>query len=163
MNFREIAARLTGVSIPVFGVSWNPPEAEVVQARRILSFLEDRRVLYMPYEVEVPQHCIDSVLEIRRFLTEELGRLPHDSDLAAGLRAMRGACRRFLDEGASHISGPYGYGGPMHACFFGEALGQMRATFGLHIGLIAARNGVDVEDDLARILPANDDNPHDHL
>jgi len=39
----------------------------------------------------------------------------------------------------------------------------MRATFGLHIGLIAARNGVDVEDDLARILPANDDNPHDHL
>ncbi|MFL5381427.1 MAG: DUF6650 family protein [Longimicrobiaceae bacterium] len=163
MNFREIAARLTGVSIPVFGVSWNPPEAEVVQARRVLSFLEDRRVLYVPYEVEVPQHCIDSVLEIRRFLTDEIGRLPPDSELTASLRAMRSACRRFLDEGGSHISGAYGYGGAMHACFFGEALGQMRATFGLHIGLIAARNRIDVEDDLARILPVSDDDQQDHL
>lgn len=39
---------------------------------------------------------------------------------------------------------------------FGAALGELRATFGLHIAKIASQNGLDVEDDLARILPASD-------
>ncbi len=38
---------------------------------------------------------------------------------------------------------------------FGAARGEMRATFGLHIARIATQNGLDVEDDLARILPAS--------
>jgi hypothetical protein len=38
----------------------------------------------------------------------------------------------------------------------GAALGEMRAAFGLHIAKIATQNGLDVEDDLARILPATD-------
>jgi len=39
---------------------------------------------------------------------------------------------------------------------FGAALGELRATFGLHIAKIASQNGLDIEDDLARILPASD-------
>jgi hypothetical protein len=39
---------------------------------------------------------------------------------------------------------------------FGAALGEMRATFGLHLAKIATHNGLDIEDDLARILPATD-------
>jgi hypothetical protein len=39
---------------------------------------------------------------------------------------------------------------------FGAALGELRATFGLHIAKLATQNGLDVEDDLARILPASD-------
>jgi hypothetical protein len=42
-------------------------------ARRVISYLEDRRVLYNPTELEVPQHCIQSVLDIRHFLSHELG------------------------------------------------------------------------------------------
>ena len=72
MNFREIATRLTGISCPVFGVSWNPPEAERTVARRVIAYLEDRRVLYNPGELEVPEHCVESVLEMRRYLTQEL-------------------------------------------------------------------------------------------
>ncbi len=37
------------------------------------AFLEDRRVLYAPDSLEVPSHCVESVLEIRRFLSAELG------------------------------------------------------------------------------------------
>ena len=73
MKFSEIGARLTGISTPIFGASWTPPIADVAVARRVLVFLEDRRVLYSPYEVEMPEHCVASVLEIRRFLTEQLG------------------------------------------------------------------------------------------
>jgi hypothetical protein len=81
---REIVNGLNGISCPVFGVQWTPP------------VLEDRRVLYNPFAWEEPGHCVESVLEIRRFLTEELGHLPPSSELASNLKAVRGACRKFL-------------------------------------------------------------------
>ncbi|MGB8682457.1 MAG: hypothetical protein WCD12_06190 [Candidatus Binatus sp.] len=62
MKFKEVLTRLTGISSPVFGVSWNPPEAEI-------------------------------------------------------------------------------------------ALGEMRGIFGVHIATLAAQHGLDIEDDLASILP----------
>ncbi|MDD5322924.1 MAG: hypothetical protein PHD43_20380, partial [Methylococcales bacterium] len=92
MKFREIANRLTGFSIPIFGVSWNPPETDHSIARRLIAYLEDRRVLYVPSEVEVPSHCVQSVLEIRRVLTKELGVLGAGSDLTQSISAMRVAC-----------------------------------------------------------------------
>ena len=69
MKFSEIANRLTGISTPLVGVSWQPTDLEVSAARRVIAFLEDRRVLYAPDELEVPEHCVQSVLEIRRFLS----------------------------------------------------------------------------------------------
>ncbi|WP_363318590.1 DUF6650 family protein [Hydrogenophaga sp.] len=96
MRFKEIASRLTGLSVPIFGIQWNPLEAECVAARRVVSFLEDRRVLYAPSEMESPQHCVDSVLRMRDFLTAELGKLPQDAELARTLRPMRAACRKFM-------------------------------------------------------------------
>jgi RHS repeat-associated protein len=64
MKFSEIANRLTGISTPLVGVSWQPTDLEVSAARRVIAFLEDRRVLYAPEEMEVASHCVDSVLEI---------------------------------------------------------------------------------------------------
>lgn len=98
MKFKEIASRLTGFSVPVFGVSWNPPEPEVAVARRVLAFLEDRRVLFNPYHLEVADQCVHSVIEIRRFLTSEIGQLADDSKLSEHLRGIRAACRKFLDD-----------------------------------------------------------------
>jgi DNA-binding FadR family transcriptional regulator len=69
----------------------------VSAARRVIAFLEDRRVLYSPGEMEMPQHGVHSVLEIRRFLSSELGKLDAKSEFAASLRAMRAACRKFLE------------------------------------------------------------------
>jgi len=66
VKFSEIANRLTGISTPLVGVSWQPTDLEVSAARRVIAFLEDRRVLYAPDSLEVPSHCVESVLEIRR-------------------------------------------------------------------------------------------------
>jgi hypothetical protein len=66
MKFSEIANRLTGISTPLGGVSWQSSDLEVSAARRVIAFLEDRRVLYAPEEMEVASHCVQSVLEIRR-------------------------------------------------------------------------------------------------
>ncbi|WP_276321541.1 hypothetical protein [Microbacterium oleivorans] len=41
----------------------------------------------------------------------------------------------------------------MHDYFFGEALGELRAGVGLQAGIIAARYDLDIEDDLAAMIP----------
>ena len=98
MKFDEIALRVTGLSCPIFGVSWNPPEPERAIARRVIAFLENRRVLFSPFEWEMPDHCAQSVIEMRHFITHELQAIESSEEIAQSLRAMRAACRKFLDE-----------------------------------------------------------------
>jgi uncharacterized protein DUF6650 len=157
MKFGEIANRLTGISTPFGGASWQPAEMEISAARRVIAYLEDRRVLYEPEQMEVPDHCVHSVIEIRHRLSDELGKLDGSSELAASLRAMRVACRKFLErvgtngrDGIHHANG-WGF----HSWTFGSALGELRGTFGVHVARIAAAFKLDVEDRLASILPAN--------
>ncbi len=132
---------------------------EIAAARRVIAFLEDRRVLYEPSEMEVPSHCVHSVIEIRHRLSDELGKLDSGSELTASLRAMRAACRKFLErvgtdgrDGIHHANS-----GGFHSWTFGSALGELRGTFGIHVAKIAAAFKLDVEDRLASILPANAD------
>jgi hypothetical protein len=156
-RFREIAARLTGVSCPIFGVSWNPPKLDRDVARRVLTFLEDRRVLYAPDEVEIRSHCIESVLRIREMLTEVLGDGGIADDLEGHVRAMRAACRLFLEragpvERDRHPYEPMG----LHDWMLNQAIGELRGTFGVQVAQVAVKYGLDVEDPLASILPPSD-------
>jgi hypothetical protein len=163
MRFSEIASRLTGFSTPVFGVSWNPAQSDVEAVRRVLSFLEDRRVLYAPDDAEVPSHCVESVLRIREFLTTEIGRGGAPADVTDSLRAMRAACRKFLDSVDLQrldmedrmLLGSAGWR-------FNQALGELRGVVGLHVARLATAYGLDVEDPLASTLPlasVDDDDP----
>jgi uncharacterized protein DUF6650 len=127
--------------------------------RRVIRFLEDRRVLYVPYDVEIAGYCTQSILCIREMLTGELTKLnATNGQVYASLQAMRAACRRFLDrtqdrgEGprhSRHWHGPY----DLESQTFFTALGELRATFGVHLAILAVQHGVDIEGDLARILP----------
>lgn len=156
MKFREIVSRVTGFSVPIFGMQWNPPEAECAVARRVISFLEDRRVLYLPSEMEVPHQCVESVLRIREFLTAELGALDSGREIALCLRAMRAACRKFLasvdneDRRIIQFGAEHGH---YASWIFNGAVGELRGVFGIHIARLAASHGLDVEDELASILP----------
>jgi hypothetical protein len=157
MRFMEIVSRITGFSVPVFGIQWNPSEAERAVARRVLTFLEDRRVLYSPSQMEVPSHCVESVLRIRESLTSELGKLDAASEIAASLRAMRAACRKFLTTVDADDSAPIMYGarrGHYASWIFNGAVGELRGLFGVHIALLATKHGLDVEDELATIIPS---------
>ena len=164
MKFAEIASRLTGISTPLGGVSWQASEVEASAARRIIAFLEDRRVLYAPDDLEVISHCIHSVMEIRHFLSAELGKLDHGSELAASLRAMRAACRKFLERvGADgrEVALYANHRGHWASWTFYSALGEMRGAFGVHLARIAAQFKLDIEDDLASILPEKDEESPD--
>ncbi|MGH2719710.1 MAG: DUF6650 family protein [Actinomycetota bacterium] len=160
MKFSEVAKRLNGISTPFFGVSWNPGQADVAVARRVIRFLEDRRVMFDPAQVEDPDHCVRSVIEVRHFLTAELGNLAGDHPVVGHLQAMRAACRRFVDavqeaggEEFEFLRGSWGTRGTP-AWLFNTALGELRYAVGLHVAQLAVKYGVDVEDDLASILPA---------
>ena len=143
LHFKELASRLNGVQIPIFGVQWVPTEPERKVVRDVLTVLEDRRVLYNPCAWELPQEVIDSVLRIRDVLTDAIQRLGEKSNAAPALRAMRTACREYLDRSRDH------YG--QHDLSID--LGRLRALFGLQIAFLAIEYGIDLEDDLASIVP----------
>jgi hypothetical protein len=93
-----INKRVTGVSVPPgFGIAWETvPDVEREVLLRLLPFLEDRRVLYDPTEVEIPNRCVESVLRLREFLVDLAGVLKEDAKLREILRSMAAACRAFL-------------------------------------------------------------------
>lgn len=156
MKWKEAANRLNGVSIASVGVQWTPQPTDSEIARRVIRFLEDRRVLYNNYAWEEPGHCVESVLEIRRFLTDEMARLKDGSDVLTPLRVVRAACRKFLDnvhrDGDRRVRLHHG----MESFGFYSALGELRGAIGPQVALLAATYKIDVEDDLARTLPVRD-------
>jgi hypothetical protein len=116
--------------------------------------------------MEVPTQCIDSVLEIRKFLTEQLSGLDSSSELAANLRAMRAACRKFLNAVGDTRGDIVRYAfhqGHWASWVFLGALGEMRGVFGIHLAKIAAQHKLDVEDDLASTFPIPDDDQIGHM
>ncbi len=160
MKFSEIASRLTGISCPLFGFSWNPPETARSVARKIIIFLEDRRVLFVPSEMELPDYCARSIIEIRGYLTSQLQNISDDSNLNAPIRAMRAACCKFLNRMNSNTdtllpnAGKWGHWASWE---FASALGEMRGTFGIMIAQLSASYGIDVKDGLASIIPGKDE------
>jgi hypothetical protein len=158
LTYQEIKSRLTGFSLPFFGISWQPDESEIKVARRIIAFLEDRRVLYSPNELEVPRHCIDSIQEIRRYLTDEIGKLSQRSELHNDLQFLRASCRKFLDNihNAQHdIENSWDFSS-FSGWVFLTALGELRGVFGIGISKIAIAYGLNVAGDLGNIIPIED-------
>lgn len=160
-KFLRIANRLTGISTPVFGASWKPPELDVDVASELITFLEDRRMLTVPYAWENAHYVIESVMQTREELTRTLTRVGRDSPLSESARAMRAACRKFLTQAVPpHDTSREGYAragihitNPIARGNLTADLGELRGVFGIHIARICAAYGIDVEEDLAKILP----------
>lgn len=154
VSFKTIALNITGISTPVFGVSWNPPQDKRKIAQRLIAFLEDRRALYQPYHLEHGPWVSESILEIRRELTDILKTCPQDEALVEPLRAMRASCRKYLDAVDPHARRvEYSYRGEL---LFASALGELRGVFGLHLARICVAFGIDVEAELASMFPTED-------
>lgn len=154
MKFAEIASRLNSLGTPFFSIGWTPKKTDAASAKKVIRFLEDRRMLFNACAFEDPQHCALSAIEIRKFLTEELAETAEGSDLQKHLMAIRAACRAFLDHapGAKQpieLHDRYS----MQTLHFFMLLGELRATIGQHVALMAVKWEIDVERDLARVLP----------
>lgn len=156
MKFEKIIKNITGISCPIFGISWNPPKSEIQIAKEIIIYLEEKRVLYVPSEMEVPEHCITSVIEIRNFLTNQMMNINQNSPLYNYVSAMRKSCNKFLQKCNFRKQEVIDYGGHWGhwaSWYFASALGEMRGVFGIMILQIASSYGLSVENDLASIIP----------
>lgn len=160
---REVKRRLIGLTLPtVFGIggagaSWTVEQEDKARASSVLQYLEDRRVLYNPYDVEIPDACIMCVREIREYLRTVIDQSGDSSLLRDPVRAMQAACRQFLTD-AEDISGGHGnrihvIGGGSDSWLFNQALGSLRARVGTSIAVIVGTFDINVDEHLARIMP----------
>lgn len=172
-GFNAIRSRLTGIGFLSISASWNPPVAQRTVILRLFNFLENRRVLYVPSNFEIPGDVERSIIEIRNELTQVLNDLPENSHVARRVRHLRTACRHFLEDAppdyrniAYRLRGDFEYDAPARWQDRGErpltpgyfvALGELRATFGLQLSALAAEFEIDVEEDLASIFPVSGD------
>ena len=151
----SVGIKFTGFSTPVAGVSWELTKSEKEVARQVVTFLEDRRLLFGERHMEDELQCYRSAGAIRAFLTDQMQALKETSPLRYSLGMMRGACRRFMDRGEPGGRGferrfAYGPDG------FGYALGDLRTAIGVQLAVILSQFPMEVEDDLLRILPPDD-------
>jgi hypothetical protein len=146
--------RITGISTPWLGVSWEYRESDAVVVRRVFSFLEDRRVLYEPLNAQIFFYVGRSVAEIRQMLTQELGASSLGEQLSESFKAIRAALRRFMDDlekldqrERSGLMDPL----QMHDQQV-LALGEMRGRVNPLLALLAEKYQIEVEEELAAAL-----------
>lgn len=59
---------INGISFPFGGISWNKKDSEKEMFTHLLLYLESKRILVNPIEMENKEWCIESVLEIKQKL-----------------------------------------------------------------------------------------------
>lgn len=144
--------RSTGAGAFGFSLNWEQVPGDKDVARRVITFLEDRRLLFGKRHCEDELHCVHSAIEIRRFLSDELAKAKPGRSLEESLRAIRIALRAFVEAaGPDAINFRYHHGNMTDQ--FSLALGELRSLVGMHLAVIADQYGIEIEDDLAQILP----------
>ena len=145
--FQEIAERIAGISLPVCGVTWNPPEPERKIVRETFIFLDDCRALCIDLPHESVYELAHSVLEIHSKLSTVLKRLPKESEAVASIKVIRTACRHYL--GVSERPNQ-GCGDRIASV---SKLDWLRAVIGIHVAYLAVKYGIDIDGNLMRVMP----------
>jgi len=152
MKAQDILKHITGISTPIGGIQWTPPPRDADTARKLIIFLEDRRVLFQQDdEKEGAAYCRQSVESIRDEITKALNDIKEPSEIGKLLRSMRSSCRRFCDSigDPSFDKQPQ----PVQKSIMKDELDKLRNVTGKVVGALSVTYQLDVEDDLAGIIP----------
>lgn len=90
--------RITGLDTPFGGVSWEYTESAKKGVQELFYFLEAKRILTNPAEMEVGHWCEESAIQIRNKLTELLSNHNFNNETITCFRVMVDSCNSFLDE-----------------------------------------------------------------
>ena len=148
VTYQEVSGRIPGISIPLFGLSWEPSESERNIIHRLFVFLEYCPTLYDPLGLELFEWAAESIWGIRNELTGTLLKLKDNSKAIPHLKAMRAACIKYLDR----TQYPEQPNKLLWVNYF-TWLGELREIFGSQIAQLSAMYGVDLEGDIVAILP----------
>ena len=89
--------KLNGISTPVGGFSWNKQVSSKDRFKHLFVFLEPKRILTNPIEMEIADWCIHSVLEIKNALVNIMKDVEFSDKEINIIRNMLNACNEFLD------------------------------------------------------------------
>jgi hypothetical protein len=139
-------ARLTGVSTPLLGVSWEYGPSDREAVHDLFVYLETRRALWIPFNLEDHKHVVESILLMRDELTSIQRRLRYGSPASESVRRLRLTCERFLTDT------------PVQELYFYSNLGELRGIFGAELGRLASDFDIQVREPLVWIVPPIDEN-----
>lgn len=88
---------LNGFSVAWGGLSWDNNITSKEYFEKLLFYLESKRILVNPFSMEEKTQCIESVLEIKHFLTELPIEVEFTKEERDFLRTMIRACNCYLD------------------------------------------------------------------
>lgn len=112
-------------------------------ANQLLTFMQQRGVLFVPLHGEYPPHVFDSIKEIRTFLTQLQASIDSESPLAVIVDSINHACRHFMNTTSLKAD--------FEEVLFG--LGALRKIVGLNIGDLAKLYGLTVSGPLRDMIP----------
>jgi hypothetical protein len=133
---------------------WKPKQSDKIMIRDFIRFLEVHPPLYKPFKVEAPPGIEEIVVEIRRKITELLADPEIDDRTAGILKTMRGALRKYLDTTQNIKGRKY-----IRDIIF--PLIELRSVIGLCVGILAVMYVIDVDKNLASLIPISNDDGTD--
>jgi hypothetical protein len=143
--------RITGISFPIFGISWNPPLDERKIAEEILTYIENKGIFYAGFEWEHPRDCYVSAEATRNDLTSLMQKLRRKMEVFKCCEIIRDSVREFqrslrklsLDkkESKSDMNNK-------EVEDFDKTLVKLRITSGEQIAHIAVSYGLDIHSEL---------------
>jgi hypothetical protein len=144
--------RPTGLSLWGVGTQWEHKDDDREIVRRLFNLLEDRRMLWKDFSLEIEEHCFQSA-DIAR---QQIGQLLQNPEISPGLtaklKAIQCAFRGFMDDAGDDQHWEHRHAG-MGTDRLSVALGTLRGLVGVQLGELAALYDVDVVGDLAGIVP----------
>lgn len=88
---------MTGISAPWLGVSWSNDIEPRDRFDHLLFYLESKRILTNPIDMEIKEDCICSVLEIKSTLIEITKDIVFSDEEKEYIRKLVSACNDYLD------------------------------------------------------------------
>jgi len=120
--------------------------------RRLFNLLEDRRMLWKDFSLEIKEHCFRSADIARQQIGQFLDNPEISAGLTAKMKAIQRAFRDFMDGAGDDQQWGHRYAGT-GTDRLSVALGTLRGLVGVQLGELAALYEVDVAGDLATIVP----------
>jgi len=89
--------RIKGLDTPIVGVSWEYTDSEKKGIQQLFDYLETKRLLINPIDMENKDWCISSVIEIKNEVYEINAKFDFQNDTKSITKKMLDACNTFLD------------------------------------------------------------------
>ena len=89
--------KLNGISVPIGGISWEYTESGQKGIQERFYYLESKRLLINPKEMENKEWSEKSAIEIKNKLVDILSRYKYDQNIITIIKQMVDACNEFLD------------------------------------------------------------------